>query len=96
MTKNITVGYSERSFEGWRADAHRTYFTITIADTGASDIQIAEDLFEATNLQVGPLWEMIEPLLPADRNHTSLSVGDEVTIDGTTLSCETIGWKART
>ena len=96
MTKRITIGYSVRSYEGWRSDAERAYCTFTIADTSTSDLDIAEDVFEATNLRVGPLWEIIEPLLPANRDHTALSPGDEVTIDQRKFSCEKIGWQART
>lgn len=34
-----------------------------------------------TNLYNGELWDIIEPLLPADRTHTALSVGDKIVID---------------
>lgn len=53
---------------------------------------VLEGIFENTNLYSGPFWNRIEPALPRNRRHTALSVGDEVTIDGTTYRCEDIGW----
>ena len=47
----------------------------------------------ATKLQ---LWNLLQPLLPANRTHTSLSVGDEVTINNNTYRCDNIGWQLLT
>lgn len=63
-----------------------------------------ELLYELTNLQDDiydftrnktklMLWNLIKPLLPANRTHTSLSVGDEVTINNNTYKCADIGWE---
>lgn len=55
-------------------------------------IAIAEAVFRDTNLYQGVLWDLLEPLLPENRTHTALSVGDEVTVNGTTFQCASIGW----
>lgn len=60
-------------------------------------------IYKATNLQGDlaefgadeftiRLWEKIEGILPENRTHTSLSIGDEVDIDGQTYICADIGW----
>lgn len=50
-----------------------------------------ELLFEQTNLYQGPLWEQLQPL-PDDRDHTALSVGDTITLDGVMFECKSRGW----
>lgn len=55
-------------------------------------IAIAEAVFRDTNTYQGVLWDLLEPLLPENRTHTALSVGDEVTVNGTTFQCASIGW----
>jgi hypothetical protein len=59
--------------------------------------QICDIVFEQTNLYQGALWNVLEPALPADRTHTALSVGDEVTIfnhnTGFTYRCAHFGWE---
>ena len=39
-------------------------------------------VYQQTNLYGGSLWKIIEPKLSATRTHTSLSIGDEIEIDG--------------
>jgi hypothetical protein len=58
---------------------------------GLEDWQICEKMFEATNLQDGAAWEIVQPL-PPNRTHTSLSVGDYVSVDGRMYRCASIGW----
>lgn len=41
---------------------------------------------------MGPLWDLIEPVMPEDRSHTALSIGDEVEIDGKSYRVEPVGW----
>lgn len=64
---------------------------------------LLDSIYEATNLQselaeFGKdlftiyLWKVIEARLPENRTHTSISVGDEIEIDGTTYVCADIGW----
>lgn len=81
---------------------------VTSASFEIHDIQITHDallnkIYKATNLQ-GDLaefgadeftqyvWKVIEARLPENRTHTSISVGDEVDIDGQTYICADIGW----
>lgn len=59
---------------------------------GFMDRTVLEELFEATNLYAGPLWDVIEPVLPERRSHTALSVGDYVVIDGRSYRCDRFGW----
>lgn len=61
-------------------------------------------VYRATNLQdelgsfgnQSPLshlvWSEIKGILPENRTHTSISIGDEVDIDGQTYICADIGW----
>ena len=64
-------------------------------------------IYEVTNLQSEiydftrnatklTIWNLLKPLLPANRTHTSLSIGDEVTINNDTYRCEDIGWQLLT
>jgi len=68
-------------------------------DTGWCDF-----MYEVTNLQDEIydftrnatklfVWNKLKPLLPANRTHTSLSVGDEITINENTYRCENVGWE---
>jgi hypothetical protein len=59
---------------------------------GVSHSYICEMLFRDTNLYKGELWNLLQPL-PEDRTHTAMSVGDEVTINGTTYRCADMGFK---
>jgi hypothetical protein len=55
--------------------------------------QLCDLLFQETNLQQGSLWNKLQPVLPANRTHTSLSVGDEITINNNTYLCSDFGWE---
>lgn len=44
--------------------------------------QFLNVVYQQTNFYSGNLWNLIEPKLSATRTHTSLSIGDEVEIDG--------------
>jgi hypothetical protein len=54
-------------------------------------------VFAQTNCYAGSLWEKLEPVLPANRTHTALSVGDEVAISkegvAITYRCDNFGWQ---
>lgn len=50
----------------WSEESHTDLLNIIYADT---------------NLYQGLTWNLLEPVLPADRTHTSLSVGDKIVID---------------
>lgn len=66
--------------------------TITL-ETTSTDLEICEQAFENTNLYSGPLWDLLQPVMPEVRWHTSLSMGDFVTIDGRKYECKEIGWE---
>jgi hypothetical protein len=68
------------------------------------DTWILDMIYEATNLQdelvefggtpYGVLvWNEIKKVLPINRTHTSLSVGDEIQIDDRLYSIENVGFK---
>jgi hypothetical protein len=70
----------------------------------SDDLRICEAIYKVTNLQgeladFGAslaeinLWETIESKLSPTRTHTSLSVGDEVEIDGRAYICADLGFK---
>jgi len=74
-----------------------------------NDFFMLDAIYTATNLQdevsdfnfpTGylKLWNTIAPALPAERTHTSLSIGDEVSItdeDGTRhFTCSKYGWES--
>ena len=57
------------------------------------DTDICELVFQDTNKYRGSFWDLIEPLLPENRTHTALSVGDEVEVNGIIYRCEGAGWQ---
>ena len=59
-----------------------------------SDVTLMDMIYHDTNVYAGPIWNAIEKLLPANRTHTALSVGDEVEINGITYRCADMGWEA--
>lgn len=83
----------------WKAFCHpdtpnRVPTSATIeTDIQGDDITIAEAVFHDTNLYRGRLWDLLKPVLPENRTHTALSVGDTVTIDGVTYRCASEGWE---
>ena len=89
-----TPGYFPTA-DGWRADATRAWATIQFEHAG-SDLAVTEDLFIATNTYSGPLWDQVQPVLPGEpRDHTAISIGDQVTIDGISYGCQRLGWVQR-
>jgi hypothetical protein len=79
----------------WKAfEKHGLETTSAVIEIDSNDDhhEICERIFAGTNLQRGMFWELLEPVLPATRSHTSLSVGDEVVIDGETYRCATVGF----
>jgi hypothetical protein len=70
----------------------------------SDDFRICEAIYKVTNLQdeladfgasLGEinLWKTIESKLSPTRTHTSLSVGDEVEIDGRVYICKDLGFQ---
>jgi hypothetical protein len=85
-----------------RADYGRRVFPVTdaIVDFPAfdkfKDSEICNQIFEQTNLYRGEFWSDLEQVMPKDRSHTALSVGDEVAItrcnQTTIYKCADFGW----
>ena len=74
-----------------------------IYDTNPSHEVLLNAIYKATNLKseladFGAnafeiyLWKVIEARLAEDRTHTSLSIGDEIEIDGQGYTCADFGW----
>lgn len=63
--------------------------------TKLTNDMLCDVLYDTTNRQSenSKLWQVIKPLLPVNRTHTSLSVGDEVTINDNTYRCADFGWE---
>lgn len=57
-----------------------------------SDLEFCERVFANTNLYAGKVWDAVESVMPAERSHTALSVGDFVSIDGRTYRCADLGF----
>lgn len=55
-------------------------------------IAFCEKIFADTNTYTGWVWDIVEPLLPLNRTHTAVSVGDEIEIDGKVYRCENVGF----
>jgi hypothetical protein len=75
----------------WKAFGEPASATITINTTKNAE-EICEAVFRDTNLYGGDIWDALVPVLPEDRTHTALSVGDEVEIDGVVYRCDVFGW----
>ena len=52
-----------------------------------SNKQICEQIFHQTNTYSGPIWDVIQPKMSETRTHTSISIGDEIEIDGQVYIC---------
>lgn len=104
MTTQITITWNST-----RCASASASFELNLK-SNATDEQVMNVLYEVTNLQSElaefgaseskiELWNKIEKILPANRSHTSLSIGDEIKIAGRAyliaetgfLSVETIG-----
>ncbi|MGV8846364.1 hypothetical protein [Tessaracoccus sp.] len=77
------------------ADTPATSYTFQLNSGDLSPVMVAEEVFTATNLQRGDLWDRISGLQPEGRAHTALSVGDSVTVHGVKLLCAGSGWVAQ-
>ena len=76
---------------------------VELVNQVSDDFRICEAIFKVTNLQgelaeFGAslteinLWETIKSKLSPTRTHTSLSIGDEVEIDGRAYVCADLGF----
>jgi hypothetical protein len=50
-------------------------------------------VYKQTNTYAGNLWDIIQPKLSAFRTHTSISIGDEIEIDGQVYICADSGFE---
>jgi len=53
----------------------------SLDSSAVSDEQLMDMIYRDTNLYAGPIWNAIEKLLPENRTHTSLSIGDTIQIN---------------
>jgi hypothetical protein len=60
--------------------------------TAASDVAICNQLYEATNVYAGSVWDSIVAFIPKSRSHTALSVGDQIVINQVVYECADFGW----
>lgn len=97
MQKGTVIKVTWKAF-GDQVERGRFISTATVNITWTEfrfdqHIQLLRMIYENTNLYQGAFWDLLEPVLPANRTHTALSVGDEVEIDGAIYRCDDIGWK---
>ncbi len=58
-----------------------------------NDFEWLNYLYECTNLHQGKMWNTyFDGKMPENRSHTSLSVGDQIVLDGREYVCEMVGW----
>lgn len=63
-------------------------------DADEFDLMFCERAFAATNTYQGRVWDALQGVIPAERSHTALSVGDKVSIDGRDYLCAPVGFVA--
>lgn len=56
-------------------------FDVLVRESEEQRLELVSRVYNGTNLYSGPVWEKIEPVLPANRTHTALCIGDKITID---------------
>jgi hypothetical protein len=65
-------------------------------ESDLDDFDLCEEVYAATNLYQGQIWEALQPL-PEDRSHTALSVisdrGDYVIIDNAVYEVAAFGFR---
>lgn len=57
-----------------------------------TDLELCERIYANTNLYQGVIWDALQAVIPADRPHTALSIGDLVSIDGRKYVCADLGF----
>lgn len=61
-------------------------------DFPEGDVQICNAIFSNTNHYAGKFWDALQAVIPEERPHTALSVGDKVAIDGREYVCSNFGF----
>jgi hypothetical protein len=69
------------------------YFDLVPFDSDASDLDVCEAIYRATNLYEGEYFDRLSIYASKDRGHTAISVGDFVEVDGNSYVCEDFGWR---
>ena len=64
----------------------------TLFDNAANDFEILNKVYQDTNLYNGSFWNQLEKVMPLNRTHTALSVGDEVAVNEVVYRCGSFGW----
>ena len=62
-------------------------------DFPEGDILICNAIYANTNSYTGKFWDALQAVMPAERPHTALSIGDKVAIDDREYVCSEFGWK---
>lgn len=86
VTKNIEVRWISIADKSNVASMKFTWVT------SDSDIGICNQLYEATNVYAGSVWNSIVAFIPKVRSHTALSVGDQIVINDVVYECADFGW----
>jgi hypothetical protein len=58
-----------------------------------ADVNICEWIYKDTNTYGGLIWNQIEKKLSPTRTHTSISIGDEIEINGQVYICADFGFE---
>jgi hypothetical protein len=93
MTKNIKVTW--KAF-GNKPERGRFISSVEFEVPGLNeiaDVNICEAIYKDTNFYGGLWWNQIESKLSPTRTHTSLSVGDEIEINGQVYICADFGFE---
>lgn len=61
-------------------------------DFPEGDTLICNAIYSNTNHYAGKFWDALQEVIPADRPHTALSMGDKISIDGREYVCSEFGW----
>lgn len=84
-----TVEIVWKAFEALGEETHSCKIQV---DADIDNRDLCNDIFKDTNVYEGKYWDLIEKVMPEERSHTALSVGDELIIDGTYYRVEPFGW----
>ena len=85
--------FSEIRGTGVRVDPTMSEFETEFKIEESNLDKFLEVVYHNTNTYSGNLWQIIEPKLSAFRTHTSISVGDEIEIDGQVYICADFGFE---
>jgi hypothetical protein len=93
MSQNVKITWKAFGDKPERGRFVSSVEVVTEFPETVSHKEICEVIYADTNLYQGYIWQLIHPLLSETRTHTSLSVGDEVEIDGQVYIVADFGFK---